>query len=111
MIKLPSAFGEAFAPSGNSFALTYPGVLGSRVGNFGRSVCCADGGDCATAGLKTATMLRKIAMLAERRIKAILSFCTILLQSGSLINKHPSQNRRAHVEVNGLFGLAQGSSA
>src|SRR5260370_36976528 len=103
MIKLPSAFGEAFAPSGNSFALTYPGALGSRVGNFGRSVCCADGGDCATAGLKTATMLRKIPILAERRIKAILSFCTTLLQSGSLIKNPPSQNPRAHLEGNALI--------
>src|ERR1700756_3101655 len=53
MMKFPSSFAEGMAPSGNSFALTYPGVLGSRVGSGGRAPLLAfagaglSGGCCA----------------------------------------------------------------
>src|SRR5436189_1192483 len=36
-MKFPSTSVAGSAPSGNSFAFTYPGVCGSRVGAFGRS--------------------------------------------------------------------------
>ena len=35
-IKFPSTFGGALEPSASSFAVTYPGVCGSRVGGVGR---------------------------------------------------------------------------
>ena len=35
-MKLPSASGGGLAPSGNSAALTYPGVFGSRTGGAER---------------------------------------------------------------------------
>src|SRR5262252_2673555 len=35
--EVPSSFAAGMAPSGNSFALTYPGVFGSRVGSGGRA--------------------------------------------------------------------------
>src|SRR5437016_14499973 len=64
MMKFPSSFGEGMVPSGNSFALTYPGVFGSRVGAGGRASLLAfagvslSGGRCADvwaiAGLKAA---------------------------------------------------------
>ena len=41
MMKFPSASEGGTAPSGSSFAFTYPGVCGSRVGGAGRGVCCA----------------------------------------------------------------------
>ena len=37
MMKLPSASAGGTAPSGSSFAVTYPGVPGSRVGGAGRA--------------------------------------------------------------------------
>src|SRR5579864_3723841 len=37
MTKFPSACAGGFVPSGSSFAVTYPGVFGSRVGGVGRS--------------------------------------------------------------------------
>jgi hypothetical protein len=49
MMKFPSVSDEGTVPSGNSFALTYPGVFGSRVGGVGRgagvTVGAAVGGD------------------------------------------------------------------
>src|SRR5882724_8138158 len=36
MMKFPSASAGGTAPSGNSLAVTYPGVFGSRVGGGGR---------------------------------------------------------------------------
>src|SRR5271170_1934416 len=45
-MKFPSVFAGALAPSGKSFAVTYPGVLGSRVGGVGR----AAGAGAAGAG-------------------------------------------------------------
>ncbi len=37
MMKLPSAAGGGTVPSGSSFAATYPGAFGSRVGGAGRA--------------------------------------------------------------------------
>src|ERR1700690_1758608 len=37
MIKFPSASAGGMVPSGNSVAVTYPGVCGSRVGGVGRA--------------------------------------------------------------------------
>jgi hypothetical protein len=52
MMKLPSASGGGTAPSGSSFAVTNPGVFGSRVGGVGRGAgaVCA-GGDAATRAI------------------------------------------------------------
>jgi len=44
MMKFPFSVGEGSAPSGSSFALTYPGVLGSRVGMGGRGGRAGAGG-------------------------------------------------------------------
>ena len=37
MMKFPSVSAGGLAPSGNSVAVTYPGVFGSRVGGVGRA--------------------------------------------------------------------------
>src|SRR5713226_623986 len=50
MMKFPSSFAEGMAPSGNSFALTYPGVFGSRVGSGGRDPLLAFAGACLSGG-------------------------------------------------------------
>ena len=60
MMKLPSAFVGGIAPSGSSFAVTYPGVLGSRVGGGVRSDRCVGGADWAQAGTETATTPTKM---------------------------------------------------
>src|SRR5260370_39414981 len=50
MMKFPSSFAVGMAPSGNSFALTYPGVFGSRVGSGGRASLLAFAGACLSGG-------------------------------------------------------------
>src|SRR5579864_1289561 len=50
MMKFPSSFADGMAPSGNSFALTYPGVFGSRVGSGGRVPLLAFAGACLSEG-------------------------------------------------------------
>src|SRR5579863_8768196 len=50
MMKFPSSFADGMAPSGNSFALTYPGVFGSRVGSGGRAPLLAFAGACLSGG-------------------------------------------------------------
>src|ERR1700676_1186508 len=50
IMKFPSSFAEGMAPSGNSFALTYPGVFGSRVGAGGRAPLLAFAGACLSGG-------------------------------------------------------------
>src|SRR5205085_8623335 len=47
MTKLPSASAGGTVPSGNSLAVTYPGVFGSRVGGVGRGVCARTNGAAA----------------------------------------------------------------
>src|SRR5260221_8309421 len=42
MMKFPSTSGDGTVPSGNSFAVTNPGVFGSRVGGVGRMAAGAD---------------------------------------------------------------------
>jgi hypothetical protein len=49
-MKFPSPFAEGMLPSGNSFALTYPGVFGSRVGSGGRAPLLAFAGACLSGG-------------------------------------------------------------
>src|ERR1700693_1997585 len=60
MMKFPSASAGAFVPSGNSFAVTYPGVCGSRVGGVGRAGG-GGGGVCAEPVIKKIkkTLLRR----------------------------------------------------
>ena len=52
MMKLPFALGDGLVPSGNSWAVTYPGECGSRVGGVGRgargAVAVGGGGVCAS---------------------------------------------------------------
>jgi hypothetical protein len=59
MIKFPSESGDGMVPSGNSVAVTYPGVCGSRVGGagrFGRAVIfVAVPGVWASAGFNSKT--------------------------------------------------------
>src|SRR5437764_1160448 len=43
-MKLPSSVAGALAPSGNSLAVTYPGLCGSRVGGTGRAGRTGAGG-------------------------------------------------------------------
>src|ERR1035437_10764410 len=50
IMKFPSSFAEGMAPSGNSFALTYPGVFGSRVGAGRRAPLLAFAGACLSGG-------------------------------------------------------------
>jgi len=50
MMKFPSSFAAGMAPSGNAFALTYPGVFGSRVGSGGRAPLLALAGACLSGG-------------------------------------------------------------
>jgi hypothetical protein len=79
MMKFPSSFAEGMAPSGNSFALTYPGVFGSRVGNGGRAWLlgfagvCLSGGRCvnvwAIAGLKAAMRQIKDALVGTTNMR------------------------------------------
>jgi hypothetical protein len=61
------------APSGKSFALTYPGVFGSRVGEFGRAALAA----CAGTGLSTGVWAEVWAIAAPepaiRQIKKALA--------------------------------------
>src|SRR5665213_3154615 len=70
-MKFPSASAGALAPSGNSFALTYPAVAGSRVGGVGRAGLTAAGvgaGACADAGLKPETPIVRRAIFKQRNI-------------------------------------------
>jgi hypothetical protein len=73
-IKLPSTSAGAFAPSGNSFASTYPGLLGSRVGGVGRSVRRAAGGDCDEIGFRT-TKLTNSVTIRQRGTGVMCPFC------------------------------------
>jgi hypothetical protein len=75
-MKLPSTSAGAFAPSGNSFASTYPGLLGSRVGGVGRSVRRAAGGDCDEIGFRT-TKLTNSVTIRERGTGVMCPFCGI----------------------------------
>ena len=73
-IKLPSISAGAFSPSGNSFASTYPGLLGSNVGGVGRSVRPAAGGDCDEIGFRT-TKLTNSVTIKERGRGVMCPFC------------------------------------
>jgi hypothetical protein len=71
MMKFPVASAGGTAPSGSSFAETYPGVLGSRVGGVGRGAgagvcggavagCCGGAVFCAITGARPVnTAIRK----------------------------------------------------
>src|SRR5712691_4233523 len=62
MIKFPSASAGGTTPSGNSLAVTNPGVLGSRPGGVGRAFG-ADGGSAPIRGTTPAIRLIKNATL------------------------------------------------
>src|SRR5580693_2924914 len=90
MMKLPSAFAGGTEPSGNSFAVTKPGLFGSRVGGAGRSVGCAEGADWPNAGLispgaiiKITTtrgaMLRQRGIAVMRLLRSILNFLILFV--------------------------------
>jgi hypothetical protein len=56
------------APSGNSFALTYPGEFGSRVGFAGRAPLPAFAGACALAGPHAVIKQIKNALVGTQNI-------------------------------------------
>src|SRR3954471_14384556 len=62
MMKLPSAVAGGRAPSGNSFAATYPGVFGSRVGGTGRAPW-ASTSVAADARLNTSATINRDALI------------------------------------------------
>jgi hypothetical protein len=70
-MKFPSADAGALAPSGNSLAVTYPVVLGSRVGGVGRAAGGA-GGVWAIIGPEQAARQIKQAKVGRRSIGGIL---------------------------------------
>src|ERR1035441_9478139 len=68
-MKFPSEVAGALAASGKPFAVTYPGVLGSRVGGVGRTGrATAAGGAWAIAGSKPVIKVIKHGMLRRRNI-------------------------------------------
>jgi hypothetical protein len=60
------------APSGNSFALTYPGVFGSRVGAGGRAPLLTFAGACLSVGRCTGVWAIAGPTPATRQIKNAL---------------------------------------
>src|SRR6185295_7422873 len=72
IMKFPSALAGAFVPSGNSFAGTYPGVFGSRVGGVGRAGALAAAGAWAGAGCRVAVRLIKKAIVGSRNTSKLL---------------------------------------
>jgi len=75
MMKLPSAFAGGIEPSGSSFAITYPGVFGSRTGAAGRSLRgaepCVEGRDCPEIKFAIAVKPTRSASFGERELGAI----------------------------------------
>src|SRR5450755_1909492 len=67
-MKFPSEFAGALAPSGKAFAVTYPDVLGSRVGGTGRAGRGTVAGAWAMAGSKPVIRLTKHAKIRSRNI-------------------------------------------
>ena len=77
MMKLPSASAGGTAPSGSSFAVTYPGVFGSRVGGVGRAggvaVCAAGAGVAGVPAVCAIAVLAPAIMpMARVRVKVVL---------------------------------------
>src|SRR5258708_30287373 len=72
MMKFPSASAGGMSPSGSSFALTYPGVCGSRAGGVGRVVCEEISGTATAAA--PATKVTSQAVFRERAKEAISLF-------------------------------------
>ncbi len=83
MTKFPSSFAGGTVPSGNSFAVTYPGVRGSRAGGTGRSTRCtgAEAGVCPPA-CKTANRQHTTPPQKQQYtlIKVMQPFCNIVYQ-------------------------------
>src|SRR5579863_5142267 len=75
-MKLPSMLGGGSSPSGSSFALTYPGVCGSRVGGAGRSECCAGGADWQDTDATMAATDREYTSVRERVREAMWPLCS-----------------------------------
>jgi hypothetical protein len=90
MMKFPSSFAEGMAPSGNSFALTYPGVFGSRVGSGGRAPLLAFAGVWAIAGPKPASRQINNALVGTTNMQnsfpPILTYTTIAAGQGTGIS-------------------------
>src|SRR5438270_14052522 len=86
MMKFPSASVGGMSPSGNSLALTYPGVLGSRPGGAGRAgrLTAVAGGSAATAVAGFAPAIRPIN-------KAVLN--TFVCIGGSFCQKDTHSRR------------------
>src|ERR1700722_19871106 len=83
IMKFPSAFAGGTEPSGNSFAVTKPGLLASRVRGGGGLVWCAQGADWPNAGWIGPGGIIKIAitrggMLTQRWIAGIRLLRSIL---------------------------------
>src|SRR5882757_4365002 len=84
MMKLPSAPAGGTDPSVNSFAVTNPGLFGSRVGGVGRAAGGVAGTDWAKARLINPTghneraSPRRRRMVVVRRVRNILKVLNIL---------------------------------
>src|SRR5947207_1469312 len=72
MIKFPSTSDGGFVPSGNSLAVTYPGVRGSRAGGVGRAGRVADGAWDAAAAIAGATAARRVTKNTALKIFAVI---------------------------------------
>src|SRR5260370_5101519 len=87
MIKFPSASAGGTAPSGNSFAMTNPGVFGSRPGGVGR----AFGAEGASAAITGSTP-------AIRPIKNAMRNRFVFMESYELVCRCGGRTRVAHEE-------------
>src|SRR3954447_8068802 len=85
MMKFPSSVGGGTAPSGNSFAFTYPGVFGSRAGGVGRRA----GDVCA---------VRNAAVVRASRTALALLFVCIGSCLSMITSLQKSSGHRARVE-------------
>src|SRR4051812_20691753 len=89
-MKLPSSLTGAFAPSGSSFALTYPDVFGSRVGDggrAGRAAAAAAAGASAGVGVwaRAVKALIRNAELRRRNIRTPFAL--------KILPQHPSPRK------------------
>jgi hypothetical protein len=89
MMKFPSASAGGTAPSGNSLAVTYPGVFGSRVGGGGRLGRAAAGVVefvvWANAGFTPAARLIKRAMLNSFVFTFHPGLVSVLMLPGAVV--------------------------
>src|SRR5580704_18067411 len=92
MMKFPSEFAGGLAPSDNSFAATYPGVLGSRVGGAGCGVICGAGRVWHELGFTTVVRPAQRQILRQNQV--MQPYCTI-----SRFREHRNRNSSEHLDL------------